>query len=409
MAACCGAALASAGVVAALDHAGIISPGGHRTAAPTLSVVTKSDRLASVPSAAKFAERLPASTQMDIDTPAATAGHEPQSVRVHKAALAPGMMPALAYPGEPHGTPGATRIAFVPQGAIPLRTQPLVEESWPQVEILPEQDQSGENPDAWGTKTLSDQNIPPARETLKRVAKLAPEPAPASSGQKEPDVPAKIYSLEERLSEISPGATMRLAAKFNDAGAAWPPQEAGLVAIKDKKRLELFVRSGGGVWQFVHAYPVLAASGGSGPKLKQGDKQVPEGVYGVSFLNPNSRYHVSLRVKYPNAFDKQMAAKEGRKNLGGDIMIHGKAVSIGCLAIGDEAAEEMFVLADRVGLKNIKLVIAPSDFRREPVPQVAQGQPVWLPQLYTQVASAMAEFPAPPQSAFDGLMSFFEK
>jgi murein L,D-transpeptidase YafK len=61
----------------------------------------------------------------------------------------------------------------------------------------------------------------------------------------------------------------------------------------------------------IHRYPLLAASGVAGPKLRQGDKQVPEGVYGISFLNPNSRYDVSLRVNYPNAFDRQMAAKDG--------------------------------------------------------------------------------------------------
>ncbi len=84
---------------------------------------------------------------------------------------------------------------------------------------------------------------------------------------------------------------------FETAKAAWPPSEIGLVAIKDEKILELFARSDGGAWTLIHRYPVLAASGGPGPKLRQGDRQVPEGVYGISFLNPNSRYDVSLRVK----------------------------------------------------------------------------------------------------------------
>ena len=101
-----------------------------------------------------------------------------------------------------------------------------------------------------------------------------------------------------------------------------------LVAIKDEKILELYARSADGTWKFVYRYTVLAASGGMGPKLKQGDKQVPEGVYAISLLNPNSRYHVSLRVNYPNAFDREMAAADGRENLGGDIMIHGKAASV---------------------------------------------------------------------------------
>lgn len=102
-----------------------------------------------------------------------------------------------------------------------------------------------------------------------------------------------------------------LAETFETAKAAWPPAEFGLVAIKDEKILELFARSNGGGWKLIHRYPLLAASGVAGPKLRQGDKQVPEGVYGISFLNPNSRYDVSLRVNYPNAFDRQMAAKDG--------------------------------------------------------------------------------------------------
>ncbi len=219
-----------------------------------------------------------------------------------------------------------------------------------------------------------------------------------------PNLPLRRYALHERLAEISPGANKRLTAKFEAAKAAWPPAEITLVAVKDAKTLEVFTRPAGGAWTFIHRYPVLAASGSSGPKLKQGDKQVPEGVYGISYLNPNSRFHVSLRVNYPNAFDREMAANDKRSNLGGDIMIHGKNASIGCLAIGDEAAEEIFVLAASVGISKIKLIIAPTDFRRNAIPALEPGQPVWLPKLYSEVASAMTEFKAPSTSI---LLSLF--
>lgn len=99
-----------------------------------------------------------------------------------------------------------------------------------------------------------------------------------------------------------------------------------------------------------------------------------------------------------------MAAKDGRKDLGGDIMIHGKNSSAGCLAIGDDAAEELFVLVAQAGLANVKLIIAPTDFRRSGMPKVEPGQPVWLPQLYSEVASAMAEFKPPAKTS---LLSFF--
>ena len=94
----------------------------------------------------------------------------------------------------------------------------------------------------------------------------------------------------------------------------------------------------------------------------------------------------------------------GRKDLGGDIMIHGKAGSAGCLAVSDETADELFVLAAQIGLSNVKLIIAPTDFRRNGLPTIDPSQPGWLPKLYTEVASAVSEFKAPPST---GLLSFF--
>jgi hypothetical protein len=299
---------------------------------------------------------------------------------------------AVAEPvsvSTPESPPSEARFAFVPLYAVPLLSspQPLT------ADML-----EAEDPDAW----IVEARPVPMRPAGPRITALPYQRLPWQSLRS--NVPLRTQTLTERLSEISPAASKRLAEKFEAAKAAWPPAEVGLVAIKDEKVLELFARSDGGAWKFIHRYPVLAASGATGPKLRRGDKQVPEGVYGISFLNPNSRYHVSLRVNYPNAFDRRMAAKDGRKDLGGDIMIHGKAVSAGCLAIGDEASEELFVLAAHVGLPKVKLIIAPKDFRRGGVPAVEPGQPDWLPKLYTEVASAMSDFKAPPST---GLLSLF--
>lgn len=216
----------------------------------------------------------------------------------------------------------------------------------------------------------------------------------------------RTYTLKTRLAEISPTASLRLAAKFEAAKAIWPPAEIVLIAIKDEKAVELHARQAGAGWKLIHRYRVMAASGSAGPKLRQGDRQVPEGVYGIALLNPNSAYHVSMRVNYPNAFDRQMAALEGRKDLGGDIMIHGKNLSAGCLAMGDEAIEELFVLAAQVGRSNVKLIISPTDFREKGVSALAPGQPQWLPKLYAEIATAMTEFKAPRST---GLLSLFMK
>ncbi len=200
-------------------------------------------------------------------------------------------------------------------------------------------------------------------------------------------------TLEERIAEIGPRATTRLEEKFRAAKVTWPPKRVAFLAFKDERVVELQAQSVDGRWQAVHRYPVKAASGVAGPKLREGDRQVPEGLYRVTFLNPNSSYHVSLRLDYPNAFDQQMGRRDGRSNLGGDIMIHGRSASIGCLAMGDPASEELFVLAHKVGLANVAVVIAPRDFRKggvTPIPD--QSTPPWLPALYAEIETALESY-----------------
>ena len=136
-------------------------------------------------------------------------------------------------------------------------------------------------------------------------------------------------------------------------------------------------------------YKMTAFSGKLGPKLKEGDRQIPEGIYCVEYMNPNSSYHLSFKVSYPNDFDKAMAAKEGRTNLGGDIMIHGKAVTIGCVPVGDDAIEDIFYLASAVGIKNVSVVIAPYDMRKGRKPELERSQLVWYPDLCKEIETAL--------------------
>lgn len=304
----------------------------------------------------------------------------------------------------------ADRLAFVHPDAF---LEPIIG-----IAVLPDVvvgEQPSDTPSTWTTETRRAEAAATPVVAL-RPTKLPPLhvatalPAPASPLRAGPRSLKTDYTLKARLAELSPAATLRLAAKFEEAKVAWPPSEIALVTVKDERTLELHARQAGGPWKFVHRYRVLAASGHKGPKLVQGDKQVPEGIYAISFLNPNSAYHVSMRVNYPNAFDRRMAQTDGRKQLGGDIMIHGKNLSAGCLAMGDEAVEELFVLAAQTGLSKVKLVIAPTDFRRNGMPQYEPGQPLWLPKLYAEIATTMAEFKAPPPPArATGLLSFFMK
>jgi murein L,D-transpeptidase YafK len=202
------------------------------------------------------------------------------------------------------------------------------------------------------------------------------------------------YSVAQRLEQFGTTAASRLAPHFQQAGVAFPPTAITLLAFKDSKRLELYARDPQGAWQQVLAYPIQAASGITGPKLREGDRQVPEGIYAIESLNPNSLFHVSLRLNYPNAFDQQMGLADGRATLGSDIMIHGKAQSIGCLAMGDAVAEELFALAAWVGKENMRVVIAPTDFRQTAAVNVPNAPlPVWTEGLYATIRTELAHYP----------------
>ncbi|WGZ95297.1 MAG: L,D-transpeptidase family protein [Candidatus Thiothrix putei] len=202
------------------------------------------------------------------------------------------------------------------------------------------------------------------------------------------------FSVAQRLEQFGTAATNRLAPHFQQAGVAFPPTAITLLAFKDSKRLELYARDPQGAWQQVQTYPIQAASGVLGPKLREGDRQVPEGIYAIESLNPNSLFHVSLRLNYPNAFDREWGLADGREKLGSDIMIHGKAKSIGCLAMGDVVAEELFALVAWVGKENVRVMIAPTDFRLAASANVPTANlPSWTEGLYQNLRTELAQYP----------------
>ncbi len=201
-------------------------------------------------------------------------------------------------------------------------------------------------------------------------------------------------SVEGVLARVGDAAEARLAPRFARARVPYPPRRVWLLAFKEELKLELWAQ-GSGPPTFIRSYAILGASGKAGPKLREGDFQVPEGIYRVLWLNPASRYHLSLRLDYPNAFDRAMARAEGREELGGDIFLHGSDVSEGCIAVGNAAVEELFVLAARVGAEDVRVVIAPNDLRRKRPPTDLKYQPSWLPQLYATIRSELARFPGP--------------
>lgn len=176
---------------------------------------------------------------------------------------------------------------------------------------------------------------------------------------------------------------------FARVDVQYPPAGLTLIGLKEEKRLEVWAPVQD-KWIFIMDYPIWGTSGKTGPKLREGDGQVPEGMYEITSLNPNSSYHLSLKIDYPNSFDREKANKEKRCNPGGNIFIHGKNASIGCLAMGDDAIEELFVLAHKVGCSNIQVLIAPVDLRIKPAPMISS--PDWVADLHTAIKSQLADF-----------------
>lgn len=198
-------------------------------------------------------------------------------------------------------------------------------------------------------------------------------------------------SLTDTIDKLDISEEGRIKPYFNKAGLSFLPERITFVALKKEKKLEVWGEKNG-EWYFVREYPILAASGKSGPKLKEGDKQVPEGIYDITLMNPNSNYYLAMLIGYPNYFDKQKAKLEERTNLGGDICIHGKNVSTGCLAVGDEAIEELFYVVAKVGMKNVKVVIAPYDFRKSEVNYDSEVKTLWIKELYDNINSELKKF-----------------
>jgi hypothetical protein len=199
---------------------------------------------------------------------------------------------------------------------------------------------------------------------------------------------ASARTVDEALAEIGPATRRRLERQFAAAKVAYPPRRVAFLAFKTELQLELWDDSGAAP-RCVRDYTILGASGVVGPKMRRGDLQVPEGIYSATWLNPNSAGYLGIKLDYPNAFDREAARKDGRRDLGGDIFIHGHWYSTGCLAMGNEAVEDLFVLAHDVGLARIEVVIAPWDLRGTPPPSFALP---WTRDLYTQLQRRLKRY-----------------
>jgi hypothetical protein len=200
-------------------------------------------------------------------------------------------------------------------------------------------------------------------------------------------------AIDKAISRYGLQTEPQLRGFFNKAKVAYPPTEIALLAFKKEREVELWAKDDQSSWHFIHTYPLTAFSGRLGPKLKERDFQIPEGVYRLTSFNPFSTYHLSMMINYPNNFDRLQASKDGRRQLGGNIFLHGKAMSVGCLAIGDKAIDQLFLLVRRVGLGHTQVIIAPNDLRKDKPATSTFAQPRWLPELYKEISAALHRFP----------------
>src|SRR5262252_7235203 len=120
-----------------------------------------------------------------------------------------------------------------------------------------------------------------------------------------------------------------------------PKESPILVRIfKEEAELEVWKQDTTGQYALLKTYPICRWSGELGPKIKQGDRQAPEGFYSIrpGQMNPNSAWYLSIDLGFPNAYDR------ANDRTGQFLMVHGDCSSAGCYAMTDEQMGEIYAL-----------------------------------------------------------------
>jgi murein L,D-transpeptidase YafK len=120
-----------------------------------------------------------------------------------------------------------------------------------------------------------------------------------------------------------------------------PKESPILVRIfKEESELEVWKQDADGQFALLKTYPICRWSGELGPKVKEGDRQAPEGFYPITpgQMNPNSNYYLAFNLGFPNAFDR------ANDRNGAFLMVHGDCSSAGCYAMTDEQIQEIYAL-----------------------------------------------------------------
>jgi murein L,D-transpeptidase YafK len=154
--------------------------------------------------------------------------------------------------------------------------------------------------------------------------------------------------VTSHLPRLKPQPSVALATRLAAKGLKYG-QPVFIRIIKHTSELELWMgadptdkSSNTPAWTLLHTYPICKWSGALGPKIKEGDRQAPEGFYAISqgSLNPHSRNHLAFDLGFPNAYDRA----HGRT--GTFLMVHGNCRSIGCYAMTNDGIDEIYRLVE---------------------------------------------------------------
>ncbi|MBC7387160.1 MAG: hypothetical protein H7301_13495 [Cryobacterium sp.] len=152
-----------------------------------------------------------------------------------------------------------------------------------------------------------------------------------------------------------------------------PDSKARLLHQLDEEEdggiLEVWMRTNSGEYVLFHTYDVKALMGTPMTKRNDGDFLTPEGFYEIDPLhvNPNSAYHLSFDVGYPNEYDLNHNVRDSKTGAGNEIMVHGICASIGCFAMGDPMIEEIYSLTE-ASLNRNQVVQADGRFKQYRIP-----------------------------------------
>ena len=171
-----------------------------------------------------------------------------------------------------------------------------------------------------------------ARPALVAVALAAAVALPGCNSET-----SRMASNAKSVQPLSPQLVSLMAEK------GMSPRDPMLVRVfKEESKAEVWKKRGAdGKYALLKTYDICRFSGKLGPKIKEGDKQAPEGFYSVTpaAMNPKSSYYLSFNLGFPNAYDRALG-RTGRH-----VMMHGDCLSAGCYAMTDDQMAEIYAMA----------------------------------------------------------------